>query len=616
MSFVLLNFLFLLAIGLCFYLTGSLVGSALTRAPREWPVAELSQFGLGAAFWIYLLLVLASTGLLRSQVIVGVFIVLLVVGGGWQWRARRRLVPQAETRQDPAGLVLAVSLTALLAALFLQALWPQLSWDADSYHLTVPRLYLEHQGFRRIAFNVYSDWPLNIELLFALAMVLKDYVLAKLIHFGFGVATLLLIYQVGRTAGSPWVGWVGATLLLANPVALSEFRVAYVDLALAFFFFLAFVFVHRALEERDRRENLLIMAGVFSGVAAGIKLTGIVGALCLAVVFAAVTLRRGEGGRAVLAGTSRILLPAFLLLLPWLVKSWLLTGNPVYPFLFGAFGGPEWSLELGEQLRAWQQGIGMGRGWTDYLLLPLRVILFGQRGYETFDGRILPLWLALIPLAIWVARRRAIVGRCLLFTFLYFLFWSVTSQQMRFLIAVLPFLAVAGSVAVAELVGQLPERSRSPVRLVTSVVLAAILLVPNLAVVPAALSGLRDYLRQGSEIKAVAVKPAYEFINRELPENARLVFLNTNHGFFCRRDFVADSFFEASQLNDLMQGRDSKEEIEQLFRELGATHFLIENRDRYVPWPQSLFDYLSDSDRVRLLFRSPDKAYDVVEIRE
>lgn len=615
MSFMLGNFLFLLAIGICFLVTGALVGSVVTRSSQQWPAPVLSRMGLGAALWIYLLLALASTGQLRSALIIGLFLVLLVVGGGWYWRARPLVVPAVAARLEPAGLVLGVSLCALLAALFLQALWPQISWDADTYHLTVPRLYLEHQGFRRIPFNVYSDWPLNIELLYALAMVLKDYVLAKLIHFGFGVATLVLIYQVGRATVSPSVGWIGATLVLANPVALSEFRVAYVDLALAFFFFLAFVFVHQALEDRDRRGSLLLMAGVFSGVAAGTKLTGIVGALCLALLFAAATLRRGEGGRAVLAGTSRILLPALLLLLPWLVKSWVLTGNPVYPFLYAVFGGPEWSLELGEQLRVWQQGIGMGRGWMDYLLLPFRVILFGQRGYDTFDGRIMPLWLFLIPLAIWAARRHAIVSRCLWVTCFYFLFWSATSQQMRLLIAVLPFLAVAGSVAVAELIERLPQRSRVPVRWITSFGLAAILLTPNLAVFPAALSGLWDYLRHGSQIKTVAVKPVYEFINRELPDDARLVFLNTNHGFFCQREFVADSFFEASQLNDLMQGRESKEEIEQLWRELGATHLLIENRDRYVPWPRSLFDYLSDSERVRLLFRSPDNAYDVVEIR-
>lgn len=622
MSFILGHFLLLSAIIICFYLTGALVGGGFARSFEEGPAPLLSRGGLGAACWISLLWALASVGLLRSRVILVAFALLLLLGtiGWWQRRGRAGLATLGDTESpveapaQPGSWLLGISLAALLAALFVQTLWPQISWDADTYHLTVPRLYLEHGGFRRIPFNVYSNWPLNIELLFALAMVLGDYVLAKLIHFAFGVATLLLIYQTGRAVSSPWAGWAAATLWLANPVVLSEFRVAYVDLALAFFFLLAFVFVHAALEESDRRGDLLIAAGVFSGVAAGIKPTGIVAALCLCGLFVAVALRRREAGRAIVAGTGRILLPACLLLLPWLAKSGVLTGNPVYPFLFSTFGGPEWSLELSEQLRAWQRGIGMGREWTDYLLLPVRVILFGQRGYESFDGRILPLWLLLIPLGVWAGRRHAIVRRGLGVTLVYFLFWSATSQQMRFLIAVLPFLALAGGVALADLLEQVPKRRRASLRLVTSCALAAVLLIPHRGVAPTALSALRDYWHYGSEIEAVAVEPVYDFIDRQLPKDAKLVFLNTNHGFFCRRDFIADSFFEASQLNDLMRGRESKQEIGRLFRDLGATHLLIENRDRYIPWPRSLFDYLNDSERVRLRFRSPEGAYDVVEI--
>ena len=61
----------------------------------------------------------------------------------------------------------------------MKALWPRVSWDANVYHLTVPRLYVEHGGFRRIPFNVYSNWPLNTELLFVVASLLRDYVLGE-----------------------------------------------------------------------------------------------------------------------------------------------------------------------------------------------------------------------------------------------------------------------------------------------------------------------------------------------------------------------------------------------------------------------------------------------------
>jgi hypothetical protein len=110
------------------------------------------------------------------------------------------------------------------------------------------------------------------------------------------------------------------------------------------------------------------------------------------------------------------------------------------------------------------------------------------------------------------------------------------------------------------------------------------------------------------------VHPVFEFIDEELPPDARLLFLNTNHGFFCDREFVADSFFEASQINALLRQEEGPEGVGRALRALGITHLLIENRDRFVPWPESLFEYLNDRSRTQPLWRSEDKVYDVVEV--
>jgi hypothetical protein len=67
-------------------------------------------------------------------------------------------------------------------------------------------------------------------------------------------------------------------------------------------------------------------------------------------------------------------LPVLLLWSPWVAKAIWYTGNPVYPFLHAWFGGPDWSPELAAKLSAFLRGLGMGRSWSDYLLLPWRVV--------------------------------------------------------------------------------------------------------------------------------------------------------------------------------------------------------------------------------------------------
>jgi len=71
-----------------------------------------------------------------------------------------------------------------------------------------------------------------------------------------------------------------------------------------------------------------------------------------------------------------------------------------------------------------------------------------------------------------------------------------------------------------------------------------------------------------------AVPGEFAFMNRELPMNTRLLFLNTNYGFYSEREYIADSFFEASQIVDWLACA-SAGEIQARLRNKGITHISI-----------------------------------------
>ena len=98
-------------------------------------------------------------------------------------------------------------------------------------------------------------------------------------------------------------------------------------------------------------------------------------------------------------------IPISVLLAPWLAKSWVLTGNPVYPLLYDWLGGPDWSAVLASEHRAWMRSMGMGRSALDWVLLLPRVLFLGNTGYEHFDGRLHPLLGVLLPPALLGVRR-------------------------------------------------------------------------------------------------------------------------------------------------------------------------------------------------------------------
>ena len=620
MRFILSQVLWLVLLVLLFQVSGRLVEwLVLRRREAAWAPFVVRQ-ALGMGVWIVIAFILAAAGLLATGIVYGLagFLVVTLAGAvvsgavapemaGW----RDFRFPRWEVATAAAALGL------LLWALFLQTIWPAVGWDANVYHLTVPRLWAENGGFRPIPLNVYSNWPLNTELLFLVAILVRDYVLAKLVHYWLGVLTLIAVFWIVRRSAGPLFGLFGAALVLCNQVVLAEIRIAYVDLAFAFFFFVSFLLLHAVLRQERIVPGDLTVVGLLAGLLAGLKLTGFVAVLCLAFLLFLEWRRRRPAPGGLLQALTVLVAPSVVVLLVWFVKSWLFTGNPVYPFLYEAFGGPSWSLELGEMLREWQRGIGMGRRFIDYLLLPFRVILLGGQGYERFEGQIHPLWLVWIPLSLWMARGSDLVRRCLWISGLYFVSWGLTSQQMRFLIPILPFLATAAACSLAELVSR--SNSRGGRRL-------GELLVTVLIVVIVVQSGGRfmlggwklagEYLSEGRAVSQAVVHPVYRFINESLPVEARLLMVNTNHGFFCHREYLADSFFEASQTRQLVMNCETKSEVVELLRDNGLTHILIDSRNRGIPYPRAFLDFLAEPGRLaEQIYRSPDGRFTVLELR-
>jgi len=628
--YILSHLIFLGALLLLFAATGFLA-ERCRPGGAEPPVPRLVvRIGLGAAAWIAALFAMAATGLLRAALIHALGGAVLLTAGILVWRERRAArsevpeeteLPGTPPPPDRPGAlaraILAVALGIVGAGLLRQALRPGVFWDAGAHRLLIPKLWVEAGGFRSIPMSVYSNWPLNTELLFALAMIVQDHVLAKLVHFSCGALLVAAVAGLARRSGAPGAGLLAATLLLLNEVVRFEIHIAYVDVAFALFFFLAFAYFVRGLDEegRDARRSFLL-AGIFCGVVAGTKLFGFFTAVALAALLLVERLRPGVRRGAVLGPLALLLVPTFALLAPWLVKSALATGNPVYPFLWGVFGGPDWNAELGERYLAWNRSIGMGRSPVDFLLLPVRVILEGGPGYAHFDGRIHPAWIVLVPLSIGAAFRDALVRRCLVTTLVYFALWSVSSQQMRFLIPVLPLLAVAAAVSIARLVGAVPQPAgRGAARVLAAAGAGGLLLFAARGDLRAGSRLAAEYVRVGDRIVAGAVHPVYRYVNETLPPGAKLLLLNTNQGFFLEREYLADSFFEASQLDAWLSTARTEDQIRELLRERGITHVLFEHHDWGIPYSPVLISFLEDPAFARPIYRSPEGRFTVLELR-
>jgi hypothetical protein len=107
--------------------------------------------------------------------------------------------------------------------------------------------------------------------------------------------------------------------------------------------------------------------------------------------------------------------------------------------------------------------------------------------------------------------------------------------------------------------------------------------------------------RDREAVMKSAVPAEFAFLNRELPRDARLLFLNTNYGFYSEREYIADSFFEASQIVDWLAPCASAGEMQARLRNKGITHIFYSTREGQLAYPPTLWKFLDDSSMVELL---------------
>jgi hypothetical protein len=162
--------------------------------------------------------------------------------------------------------------------------------------------------------------------------------------------------------------------------------------------------------------------------------------------------RAGErSGRAV---RTLILFAAVALILPsgWYARAYAASCNPVFPDLYGVFGAhpPErWSPATERGLQGFKDRFGRERTVRHLLLLPWDGTVNGAR----YGGTIGPLFLILVPAAVIGPRARrtawAVAAGCAA----YVAVWAspISSFQMRFLVPIVPILAVLGAEGAARI---------------------------------------------------------------------------------------------------------------------------------------------------------------------
>lgn len=240
--------------------------------------------------------------------------------------------PPVSEPWSPFERVCAAAVGLSLAATLLSALAPATAWDAAVAHLALPADYARLGRMVPNPGNVYSGYPHFAHTLFALAHYPGLEKSTTLFAWSLGALACLAAGVLGARVAGRRVGWIAAAILATAPVFVDQGGAVGVDLVFAAYTAAALCAL---FAWRDTRHApWLWMAALIAGASCGIRHTGLLAALflALAVPFAA---RDRRARHAAVFGAA-----AFAAAAPWLLRAWWVTGNPVFPFLAEWFPSP------------------------------------------------------------------------------------------------------------------------------------------------------------------------------------------------------------------------------------------------------------------------------------
>jgi hypothetical protein len=344
-------------------------------------------------------------------------------------------------------------------------------YDVVEYHLQVLREWFEAGRISALPHNVYSFFPMNVEMHYLLAMHLRSgpwagmYV-AQMMHLIFVGLSVIAVYGVVRCTAKPQAAIVSAVAMAATPWIVMLASVAYDEGGLLLFGALSIGWTMIAMRS-PQKLKLMALAGIFAGLACGVKLTA---APMLLVAIPIAMMRRD-----MMKSIGVFLIAGIIAFSPWLIRNFVWTGNPIFPEAMSIFGRGHFSevqvqrWNIAHAPREDQRGIfGRMRAFG------AQVVIDWRYGF----------YLSPIGLVAGALSRKRQEMRFLVFLLiLQFIVWiGFTHLQGRFFVLAIPIAAM--------LIGQVDDLRLQLVTIggaITSAIIGIVMLAPRISNVAGAI---------------------------------------------------------------------------------------------------------------------------------
>ena len=608
-----------------------LLNAALGKKLLKWLKIESHSFlefslfslGLGLAIFTHLLIGLGVAGLFNqwsmNLLLLGVFLL--------SYREIESIIQQIKAKfgnlltSDISWLGIILLLILAIQVFFNLAgasVLPS-GWDALGEHLARAKEWIRLHRLEAIPYINYIQrgQPFNVGMLYGMSLLIKDAILAKLIHFSFGIMTAIGVYSLGRRYFSFKVGLFSAAIFYAIPAVAYLSTTAYVDLGLTFYAFLAlYAFINWTATSR---RSWLIVSAVMSGLCVGSKYAGFlpIAILVLGILFHSWFIRKEK---FIIVGRNLLL---FVLLAGlagsfWYVRDFIIYGRLI-PLelafrLWRVIKNAFWRMvTLGpfnpENLPS---ALALDLSFLrDKALVPWKLTMYGSVLGRVYDpGGVGVFFLAFLPFFLLPRfRKNRVIRFVFYYSLVFFVVWMLFSPIKRYLIPIFPLL----SIMVAYIIIRTWE-ARKIIRVPLFSLVTLTLFFQMIYLAPEGLGKIyqrvlvlagvtcqEDYIMKNEE-----TYPVYSYINRNLSSEAKLLIMDIR-AFYCDRPYITSIIRKDGGRYRLGKGKELLARLE----ELGVSHIVANqsswDKERY---PEVLEEIRAEHLRV-IYDRGPFIAFQV-----
>jgi hypothetical protein len=517
----------------------------------------------------------------------------------------REMRDESRTPEKASGfdrlLLVLIAVPVVLA--LIGSLAPPTAKDTLLYHFALPKAFLAQHSNAFVEGNIASYLSLGAEMHNVWAMLLGRLIDTRAAEAAAGSVNwlyfpllLAAIFGWSRELGiSRRLSLIAVLIVATVPSIYHVSSSSYIDVQLALYVTLAIYSL--AGWWRTLGAGWLVLIAIFLGAALSIKLTSIVIFAAFALVIAFRARNAENAGRILGYGLTGLVLGG-VIASPWYLRTWKATGSPVFPFYMSIWKGEAagWDVDRSNLFQAMNANYGgENKSAGDYLIAPWYVSVAAQpEEARFFDGVIGVAFLIGSPLlifALWKLEMPVEVKIGAAVAGVMYLFWLFSSQQLRYLLPIIPVLAIAIVVSIERLFDK-----RDAGRSVTEFALAAASVASIMVSVTWFLQKAPLRVVLGGETRDAYLGrnldyyPYYQYLNTETPEDAEVWLINMRRDTYdLERPAVSDYLFEDWTLRQMLWDSRNSQELRSKAAGLGVQYILTR------------YDFLFDYDRSSLV---------------